>query len=163
MAQSLILEWIDQCLLSEQSQHLSKRNRLDLLLLFRKTRKTKEVCVMKRILLASVLVVALSAVFMSEMAWAGHHHHHRHHRYHRRYDGYIVSESEQYIGREKATSIAYSHAGVSSPNTVRKYDIKTKDKGYIFYEIEFVYNGREYEYEIDASTGEIIHWESERD
>ena len=119
---------------------------------------------MKKILLLSMAVAVLSVTFGAEAVWAGgkHHHHHHHHHHH---NGNIVSESEQYIGREKATSIAYSHAGVSSSNMVRKYDIKLKDKGngYIFYEIEFVYNKREYEYEVDAVTGEIIHWESERD
>jgi uncharacterized membrane protein YkoI len=113
---------------------------------------------MRKVLLMSVVVVVvtLGPLLMVETAWAGKHHKHHHHYY---------SESEQYIGREKATSIAYSHAGVSSSDMVRKYDIKVKSKhhGNVFYEIEFVYNKREYEYAIDAITGTIIHWESEWD
>jgi hypothetical protein len=82
------------------------------------SKKLKEVCVRRKVLLMSVVVVVvtLGPLFMVETACAGKHHKHHHHYY---------SESEQYIEREKATSIAYSHAGVSSSYMV-KYDIKVK-------------------------------------
>jgi uncharacterized membrane protein YkoI len=122
--------------------------------------KLKEVCVMRKVLFVSVTVLMITA-FMVTAACAGGKHKHKHH------DHYYNenAESAQFIGREKATSIAYSHAGVTSSDMVRKYDIKIKSKhpDNVFYEIEFVYNRREYEYCIDAITGEIIHWESEWD
>ena len=37
------------------------------------------------------------------------------------------------------------------------------DDGYYKYEIEFRYNGVEYEYEIHAVSGEILFWDKEID
>ena len=37
-----------------------------------------------------------------------------------------------------------------------------RDHGEQLYEVEAVYNGDEYELEIDALTGEILKWEKER-
>ncbi|MDL2234293.1 PepSY domain-containing protein [Ruminococcaceae bacterium OttesenSCG-928-L11] len=74
-----------------------------------------------------------------------------------------TTDKESYIGREKAKSIALIHAGVSESN-VRKYECDLdRDDGRMIYEIEFKAGGMEYEYEIDALTGDILDWESERD
>lgn len=74
-----------------------------------------------------------------------------------------VQASGQDIGREKAVEIALSHAGLSQSN-VRDLDVeKDKKKGSIVYEVDFEANGYEYDYDIDAATGEIVKQDKERD
>ena len=71
--------------------------------------------------------------------------------------------SGNYIGSEKAGSIALTHAGAAKSN-VTDFEVKLdEDDGKIIYEVDFDFSGMEYEYEIDAFTGDILHWESERD
>lgn len=72
-------------------------------------------------------------------------------------------DSGEYIGNEKAKAIALKHAGVSSSD-VKKLKCKLeKEHGTMVYEVEFKYNGYEYEYEINAVSGKIIKSEKERD
>ena len=70
--------------------------------------------------------------------------------------------SSNYIGVDKAKSIALNHAGVkASAATFTKVKLD-KDDGHYDYEIEFYAGGMEYEYEIDATTGKIRDYDSER-
>ncbi len=65
------------------------------------------------------------------------------------------TESEDYIGEEKAKAIALEHAGVSEGEAnfvLSKFDM---DDGVAEYEVEFWSESTEYDYEIDAVTGEI--------
>jgi uncharacterized membrane protein YkoI len=72
-----------------------------------------------------------------------------------------VGSNNDYIGSQKAESIAFAHAGIPK-SEVRKFDIKLKEhKGRAIYEVEFVHKNTEYEYEIDAVTGDILEWESD--
>lgn len=64
-----------------------------------------------------------------------------------------------YIGTDRALEIALAHAGVT-PDTVEKNELD-KDDGVMVYELDFIANGIEYEYEINALTGEIIDHKSE--
>jgi uncharacterized membrane protein YkoI len=74
-----------------------------------------------------------------------------------------AANSNSYIGSQKAESIAFTHSGISK-SEVRKFDIKLKEhKGRAIYEVEFVHKNIEYEYEIDAITGEILEWEYDYD
>jgi uncharacterized membrane protein YkoI len=71
--------------------------------------------------------------------------------------------NQDYIGFEKAKSIALAHANVSE-SEIRKYEAELdRHRGSAVYEIEFDHARTEYEYEIDAETGEIIRWKSEYD
>jgi uncharacterized membrane protein YkoI len=71
--------------------------------------------------------------------------------------------SQDYIGYEKAKSIALNHSDVSE-DEIRKYEAELDyNRGRAVYEIEFDLDRTEYEYEIDAATGEIVHWKSEYD
>ena len=66
-----------------------------------------------------------------------------------------------YIGMEAAQQAALAHAGVSAADATfleAEYDW---DYGRMVYEVEFRANGREYEYEIDALTGEVVQYQSE--
>lgn len=64
------------------------------------------------------------------------------------------------VTAEEAINIAFIHAGVNS-STVRDLDCDYDKKGY--YEIEFVSGNMEYEYEVDANSGDVLFWESDWD
>ena len=77
-------------------------------------------------------------------------------------DNALVSQ-EDYIGREAALYSALKHAGVASDKATGisvKLDV---DEDGVEYDVEFHANGKEYEYEINALTGQIKHFESEID
>lgn len=74
-----------------------------------------------------------------------------------------TSGTGQYIGAEKAKSIALNHAGVSASG-VQKYDIELdRENGRMVYELDFTSGGMEYEYEIDATSGNVLKYDSEWD
>lgn len=67
------------------------------------------------------------------------------------------------ITADRAREIAIRHAGVD-PAKVRKLRIeRDRERGRWVYEIEFKCDGWEYDYDIDASTGEILKWDKEHD
>lgn len=71
------------------------------------------------------------------------------------------ASSSEYIGINKAKSIAFKHAGVSaSAATVTKAKLDSDD-GVKTYEIEFIAGNKEYEYEINAYTGKILDYDAE--
>lgn len=71
--------------------------------------------------------------------------------------------SSTYIGIDKAKAIAVKHAGLSiSDVTFSKAKLDTDD-GNTIYEIEFYMGGIEYEYEMDASSGNILEYDTEQD
>jgi len=71
------------------------------------------------------------------------------------------ASSNEYIGEEKAKEIALNHAGASESN-VQFTQVKLDyDDGYMMYEVDFYIGNTEYDYEINALTGEIH--EHERD
>ena len=63
------------------------------------------------------------------------------------------------ISAERAKEIALSHAGLASNQVTFKRIKLDFDDGIKKYDIEFYYNYREYSYEIDANTGNIISYE----
>ncbi len=77
-------------------------------------------------------------------------------------DGSDKETSSSYIGIDKAKAIASSHAGLTiSEVTFSKAKLDTDD-GNTTYEIEFYKDGLEYEYEVDASSGNILEYETEQ-
>ena len=69
----------------------------------------------------------------------------------------------QHIGMERAKEIAFAHAKVSASD-VRKLKVELdRDHGRMIYEIEFEVGRTDYDYEIDAETGDILMWEADRD
>lgn len=70
---------------------------------------------------------------------------------------------ESYIGKEKAKDIALKNANTTK-NKVKElkaeFDV---EKGVTIYEVEFKLGNTEYDYEINAKTGEIINKEKEID
>lgn len=72
------------------------------------------------------------------------------------------NNTEEYIGTQRAKEIALTDAGVNESNiTLRKVELDVEHYDPI-YEIEFYYNNVEYDYEIDAITGEIIKYERKK-
>lgn len=77
--------------------------------------------------------------------------------------GEAAKDDGKYIGMERAKAIAFAHAKVSASD-VRKFKAELdRDDGRMIYEIEFEVGRMDYEYEIDARTGEIISWEHDDD
>lgn len=67
-----------------------------------------------------------------------------------------TASENSYIGKEKAKSIAFKNAEVSS-NKVKNLKVEIDaDDGILVYDIEFNIGNIEYEYEINAKTGVII-------
>ena len=67
-----------------------------------------------------------------------------------------------YIGLEAAKEAALKHAGVSASDATfveAEYDY---DDGRMVYEVEFHVKGTEYDYEIDAQTGEVVKYKTEQ-
>ncbi len=66
------------------------------------------------------------------------------------------------IGEEKAKEIALNYAGLTEDQTQRLWVKRDYDDGRSIYEVEFYGEGRdEYDYEIDAVTGEIVAFDTD--
>ena len=72
------------------------------------------------------------------------------------------ASTKSYIEQDRALEIALQHAGLSR-NQITGLDIEFDcEDGVMVYEVEFDCSGDEYEYDIDAVSGDIIKWEKER-
>lgn len=60
------------------------------------------------------------------------------------------------ITRDKARSIALADAGVSASDATFTKSKLDREDGVLVYEIEFITDSTEYEYDIDAATGKIV-------
>lgn len=68
-----------------------------------------------------------------------------------------------YIGAQSAQDIALRHAGVTA-SSVRELEVEFDyEHGRMVYEVEFKSGGTEYEYDLDASTGDIIKYKTDLD
>lgn len=74
-----------------------------------------------------------------------------------------TAELQGYIGEEAAKEAALAHAGVSEQDIAFYKVGMDRDWGVMLYEIDFIYDGYEYEYDIDAETGEIVKNKKEAD
>jgi Predicted membrane protein len=69
----------------------------------------------------------------------------------------------EYIGTDSAKAIALAHAGLSA-NAVTEYEGKLEiERGVYIYDVEFKHGGYEYEYEISATTGDVLKVDREFD
>jgi uncharacterized membrane protein YkoI len=69
----------------------------------------------------------------------------------------------EYIGYENALATALADAGVDASQVSDSHVEMDCENGAIIYEVEFKYGGQEYEYEVDAVTGNIVKSEAEAD
>ncbi len=67
----------------------------------------------------------------------------------------LITESGSEISLDEAKKIALSYAGVKSEEAVFTKAKLDYDDGRAEYELEFIVGNTEYEYDIDASTGEV--------
>ena len=65
------------------------------------------------------------------------------------------------ISIDKAKEIALNHAGLSANQVSFIKAEKDMDDGIVKYDIEFYYNNREYNYEINANNGNIMSYEQD--
>jgi uncharacterized membrane protein YkoI len=72
-----------------------------------------------------------------------------------------TASTADYIGYENALAAALADAGIDSSQITGQEVEMDCENGVMIYEVEFSYGGQEYEYEIDASTGQIVS--SEKD
>ncbi len=70
---------------------------------------------------------------------------------------------DQYIGNDKAKRIALDHAGLQDAPSNRLRVSLDSEHNKVTYDVEFRNGRTEYEYEIDAISGQIIEWDSEYD
>lgn len=74
-----------------------------------------------------------------------------------------TQSSDAYIGEDAAMEAALKHAGVDQANaTELKAELDTDDAT-VHYDVEFKSAGMEYDYDIDATTGEVLTFDSEAD
>lgn len=74
-------------------------------------------------------------------------------------DTHVVGKAsdKSYIGVDKAKAAAFANAGVKEA-AVRDLEVELDvERGIMVYEVEFKANGTEYEYDINASNGEVVH------
>ena len=67
------------------------------------------------------------------------------------------------IGIDKAKAAALSHAGLAAGDAVFTKATMDRDGGRVVYEVEFRSGGVEYEYKIDARTGDVLEYEQDQD
>lgn len=73
------------------------------------------------------------------------------------------ASDKAYIGTEKAKEAAFAHAGVAAGDIAYCTVDMDVERGVMVYEVDFKYNGYEYEYDVDAQTGEIVKNQKETD
>ena len=78
-----------------------------------------------------------------------------------KYNGVIPSD--EYIGVEKAKEIALSHAGINANDAWFEDAEMDRERGVAVYEMEFYANNVEYDYEVNAESGEVLKARSEVD
>ena len=75
----------------------------------------------------------------------------------------VTSPSTNYIGETKAKSIAFNHAGIDIDDATLIKIVLDNENGVKVYEIEFTSGQYEFNYEINAITGDILDFEKEID
>jgi uncharacterized membrane protein YkoI len=72
-----------------------------------------------------------------------------------------TTNAGEYIGEAKAKSIALTHAGVAESQATFLKSHLDYDGGRVDYDIEFYVGDTEYDYEIDAVSGNILEYDRE--
>lgn len=67
-----------------------------------------------------------------------------------------------YIGEEEAKQAAFRHADISESDVIYCICKPDREHGVAIYELEFAANGYEYDYDVNAETGEIVKYSKEK-
>ena len=78
-------------------------------------------------------------------------------------DSGVNSSGNNYIGVDRAKEIALNHANLNETDVVFAKAKLENDDGRVEYEIEFYFGRTEYEYTIDAVSGNIIEYDADYD
>ena len=70
---------------------------------------------------------------------------------------------QQPLTAEEAEAIALAHAGLTREEVVFDRTETDLEKGKQVFEVEFRSGDFEYDYTIDTTTGQVLHWEKEHD
>lgn len=82
--------------------------------------------------------------------------------FHTHHNNSNTTTTNDYIGVERAKEIVLNHTGLNSSDvTFHKVELDV-DYSIATYEIEFYYQYFEYEYELNATTGEILKYQRDR-
>ena len=73
----------------------------------------------------------------------------------------LPAMAQQDIGAQEAQRIALEHAGVAADAALVVKSEKEMEDGRWVYDVEFVADNKEYDYEIDAATGEVIAFDGD--
>ena len=73
------------------------------------------------------------------------------------------AQSGELLSADQAQSAALTHAGLTADQVVGMRSELDRDDGRQLYEVEFYSGTTEYDYEIDAYSGEVIGYSAERD
>jgi len=73
-----------------------------------------------------------------------------------------AAPNTEYIGIDAALEAALEHAGLLSEEVFVYSVSRERDDGLVFYDVEFGYDGKEYEYEINAFSGTVESWKTDR-
>ena len=68
--------------------------------------------------------------------------------------------AKELVSEENAKGLVLTILQGATEKDIKKFT-KDFDDGKYEYDVEVIYNNMEYEFEINAETGEIISWESE--
>ncbi len=71
------------------------------------------------------------------------------------------SHSDTSITDQQARQIALDHAGITAENATMIRVFKDREDGKLIYEVDFVSGDREFEYDIDALTGDVLSHSAE--
>ncbi len=74
-----------------------------------------------------------------------------------------TKKEEDKISEEKAIKIALDHAGFKKADVTALYSELDYDDGMLRYEVDFRKDMVEYDYEIDAKTGDILSYDQDYD
>jgi len=73
-----------------------------------------------------------------------------------------AADTKEYIGIDAALDAALEHAGLQSEEVFVYSTSRERDDGLVYYDVEFGYEGKEYEYEINAYSGKVESWKTVR-
>lgn len=74
-----------------------------------------------------------------------------------------AANTNEIISRDRAIELALDHAGVDRNSVFDLEAERDRDRGGIYWEVDFEDGKLEYSYDINAETGEVIRVERERD
>ena len=81
------------------------------------------------------------------------------------YEGQITKTDapEAVLSAREAEAAALAHAGIKAEDARMERTELDRDEKLPHYEVEFSSGDYEYDYEINAATGEVLHWDKEYD